>query len=665
MWPTFWAVLLSAFLFTPCYAEGSRADPSPLELPDIVIRAERKKDKVSKRVVTHEELSRVAGSGGDPLKAIQALPGIAVANDSSSNPAIRGSAPQDNLYYVDNLPVGYLFHMGDTYSIFNPDLVGDFHIHPSAFGPEFHNATGGVIDITLREPRRDHAGVKINMSTLESDLLVEGPINKNQSLLLGARRSHLDFLLPKTGTLGNGLDYVQFPKFYDYQGKYLWRVGSRHSLSFQINGSEDKWGLKIREDSSVAAHEPDLAGTITGKLRYHSQGLVWKSALSPSSMNTLSLNRLRSGFSEAMTLGHVLADFDQFYLNENLLFRPAENHELTLGGGLIFSRIELDLDIKFDPPSDFDPDENHSSAARRRYQDTLSAGDYALFLRDRWTVHPRLVLIGGGRTSYDDYLGGTFTEPRAGTEFTLSETILLTAGWGRYHQFPEGHQVIDVFGNRDLSHFKAEHGVAGLERKLPDGWTCRLDGYYKTYDDLVVPDPVKTYVNGGSGSATGLEFLLKKEETAKWSGWLAVSQARSKRRNDRTGQDINFKYDQPLIINLVGHHKVSKTWSVGAKWRFNTGSPYTPVIGTYYDGTRLRPLYAGVNSARLPDYHRLDLRVDREWKFNTWTLSSYIEVINLYSRRNIGGYSYNADYSSRKPIHQLPTIPAFGLTAKF
>ncbi|MBI3775742.1 MAG: carboxypeptidase-like regulatory domain-containing protein, partial [Gammaproteobacteria bacterium] len=69
-------------------------------IPPVVVRAERNAERVSKTVITGKELSEVPGAGGDPLKALQALPGIAMGSDASGEPAIRGSNPEDNAYYV-------------------------------------------------------------------------------------------------------------------------------------------------------------------------------------------------------------------------------------------------------------------------------------------------------------------------------------------------------------------------------------------------------------------------------------------------------------------------------------------------------------------------------------------------------------------------------------
>ncbi len=123
------------------------------ELPEVGVRAARHPDRVAKTSLRGEELARVPGSGGDPVRALHALPGVAAGNDVSGAPAIRGSRPGDNRYYLDFLPVGYLSHLGGVVSVIPGDLVDDFYLFAAAFGPEYGDGIGAVIDVALRAPR--------------------------------------------------------------------------------------------------------------------------------------------------------------------------------------------------------------------------------------------------------------------------------------------------------------------------------------------------------------------------------------------------------------------------------------------------------------------------------------------------------------------------------
>jgi hypothetical protein len=223
------------------------------------------------------------------------------------------------------------------------------------------------------------------------------------------------------------------------------------------------------------------------------------------------------------------------------------------------------------------------------------------------------------------------------------------------------------FGNPYLSHIEADHRVMGVTRKFDEGWSWKTEAYYKKISNLVINDPISKYINGGSGHAYGVEMLVKKERTDRLSGWFSLSLARSALHNDITGNSFIFSYDQPVNATLVGNYKLTDNWSLGAKWTFHTGNPYTPVVGTngtYADG-RPVPVYGAINSQRMPNYHRLDLRLDRTYVYNKWKLTTFFEIINAYAHNNVAGYDYGPYYNKKDPIYQLPFLPTFGVQGEF
>ncbi len=634
---------------------------------EVVVQADRNPDRTAKTVITGKELSQVPGTAGDPLRAIQALPGVATAGDNSSAPAIRGSGPENNAYYVDFLPAFYLFHMGGMESVFNADLVEDFNIYSSSFGPEYLDVTGGIIDVRLRKPRTDRIGAKVNISMLESDILVEGPVTGNQSFYLAGRRSYIDLFLPKTGKLSDGVEYKQFPRFYDYQGKYIWQISPDSSLTLMAGGAADEMKFDLTSEADAVKHDPILAGSAQMQIGYHSQGMLLSSRIAPSLANRFGVAHMSTDVQQQMTqLGHVKISNDLYYFRDHLTLQAGEHHQLLLGVESAIGAVKLDIDSPKVMRSDFATQPDYTSAARATNNDTISTQSCDVALKDRWQFLDRATLIVGAHGSYESYFEKYRVEPRLGLEVTPVKNTLLTAGWGRYHQFPQGFQVVNGFGNPHLSYENAEHYSAGVEQQLPEAWSAKLEGYYKKLEDLVIPHEPENYINGGSGKAYGAEVLVKKNRTADWSGWVSVAYAKTERHNDVTGEAFPFSYDQPLIVNMVYEWNFARNWTFGAKWRYQTGAPITPVIGTYTDSSgRLRPTYGALGSERLPDYHRLDVRIARDFLFDKWKMSAYLDIINAYANQNVSGYDYNADYSSRKKVTQLPLMPALGIRGEF
>ena len=635
-------------------------------LPEVVVSAERNPNRVGKTVIKGDEIRQIAGSSGDPLKSLQSLPGVAMPNSGGSAPAIRGSGPGDNFYYADSIPVGKVFHFGGL-SVFNGDLIDNFNLYSAAFAPYYDNVTGGILDIALRNPRSDRLGGKVNISLTGADFLLEGPASAEQSFYFAARRSYFDLLLRSVERKGVTL---QIPNYWDYQGKYIWNINADNRFSAHMTGSADSLQANIASDSDIAKKQPDLAGSISSQDSSATQALVWDSRPSSSINNKLVLGR-RSSMTEASvgTAGSIHVVTQSSFVREKITVPVTDNHELTLSGNASHNRVGLDMDFKNTSCTQFNTGCDLSSAPRVQLNDTYSATLWDVSAQERWRVFPSYTLIGGLRHSRDNYLGQSYTEPRVGLEWNWSEQTLLSAGWGRHNQQPSGQQIAPNFGNPQLSHIRADHSVVGVSHKPDIDWLWKAEAYHKKFSDLVVgvSDPAINYVNGASGSAYGAELLVKKEATEKLSGWLALTLSRSERRNDLTGETFRFEYDQPINATLISNYKISREWSVGGKWAYTSGRPYTPITGTsgtYPDGRPI-PVYAGINSGTLPDYHRLDLRIDRHYIFDAWKLNAYFELNNVYRRQNVVGYDYGPNYDKKEAIEGFVIPISFGVQGEF
>jgi hypothetical protein len=635
------------------------------ELPRVEIITRSERAPTSRSVMSGDELRSVPGTGGDTMKALQALPGVAVSDDSSSAPAVRGSRPTDNLYYVDFLPVGYLFHMGGLVSTVHSDLVQQFELYSAAFGPEYGDAIGAVLDVTLRQPRTDRLGGVLNVSLLGADALIEGPINDKQSFYFAVKRSYIDLLLDTVEDEDSGI-VISVPRYWDYQGKFIWNLNPDHQLSLHATGAADQLDFRVPASSTLGTQEPVLAGDSAINTSYATQALVWDGDFGGGMRHKLAIGHtLDRNTSSVGTALRATARAHTAFLREQFKFKPAAGHDSTLGGSFDSVRLDYDIDAQNARCTEFDPECDFTSAPRQQGRAKVRADITNLFASHRWQATDAWAVSAGVHHAHDGYLNRRYTEPRLGAEWKWSPRTTFTAAWGRHNQFPAGEQVIEGFGNTGLWHLRATHSVLGVAQKLDAGWSWKLEAYEKKFSDFVVADPSVNYINAASGRSRGAELLVKKDTNtgSKLSGWFALSLSKARRQHDVTGQEFPFDFDQPVIAHLVMQYRQSDRWMYGAKWSYHTGSPETPITGSYVDTDgRVRPVYGALNSERLPAYHRLDLRAD--WKLSP-RYSFYGELINAYARKNLSGYSYNADYSERKDVTQLPLLVSFGVLIKF
>jgi hypothetical protein len=103
---------------------------------------------------------------------------------------------------------------------------------------------------------------------------------------------------------------------------------------------------------------------------------------------------------------------------------------------------------------------------------------------------------------------------------------------------------------------------------------------------------------------------------------------------------------------------------VSLRWRYLGGRPFTAPV--YYP--RLREWITDENIRsnrnRYPVYHRLDFRLDRRFMFDGWNIVTYFDIMNIYGRDNIWGYSYDSD-GTIDNVYQWQVFPVGGVTVEF
>ena len=640
--------------------------------------------------ISTKKLLKVPGAGGDPLRAIEALPGVVLGGYGSySVPAVRGASPEDNIYITDFVPVGYVFH-NDGGSTYNDNLVEDFKLMAGAWGSEYYNALGSVMSTHLRDPYPEKLTTTLDLGLLRVGGLVEGAISDDSAFYVSYRRSMLEFYV-ENFIDEDELTFTEVPKNSDYQFKYHWRVSGRSNLRLIASGAEDSVEIKLGEESDFLQHEPDLAGGVGIEGSYDNQAILFDTILPGGTSAIFAISHKE----ENTDLGFgSLYDLDAKDLEKrvkNYYQTPLSNGDsLTYGIDISNNNVEYFSSGKFSPCNEeFEncPPFSLGEAFISNEKLEINAG-YA-FAKYNWMATPYLDIAIGFGLANNDYLKDQTQHPRIDARLELNERWILTAAAGKHHQFPRPREfrfIAEDFGNPDLKMPNSDHYVAGFEYTHGDSVSAKVEVYYKDIHDLMVSnpdyltDPVneKTYLNAAKGEAYGLELLINKNLTEKWYGWLSLAYSKTKRTDTLRDINFNYSYDRPWIMNLVASYKKSNTTTYGWKWRYQSGNLFTPVNSAEAvdsDGVAVPlngsgdpldadsvylwvPTYAGKNSERLPASHRLDFRIDYEPKADA---SYYLEIINVYNQLNVTEYKYSEDFSEREKVESLPTIISVGM----
>jgi outer membrane receptor protein involved in Fe transport len=647
------------------------------------IRITAKDDPLNE--ISTKKLMRVPGSGNDPLRAIEALPGVTFTTGRRAEPAVRGSSPDDNRYIIDFMPVRNIFHF-DGSSLLNDNVIKDFKLDAAAFDAQYNDATGAVIEANSRAPYTDRKQAVIDFSLLKAGILLETPMSESSAAYFSVRQSLIHLYIENLLD-DEDFQFTTVPEYYDYQAKYQLQLSGSDTLSVQALGTRDKAGLLFDDESDQVKRDPGLSGGVEFNSFFHSQGIVLENTLSETTQLKTGFSHMLSDFSLGLGLDNsIKATSNDYTLRAHVTTDINLDHTLRTGIDILERQIDFKGDFTAPACDEFRTDCRLVDSKERIIEsDNLKIYNYDIFIADDWFFSPTLTLIPGILWSYDDYSEQTFIQGKFKLRWEFMDYWWLNSAWGQYHKFTDNFgQVANGFGNPDLKQSTADHYTLGLEHQIDESTLIKVDTYYKTFDDLTISRQDKDkvypeltdeeylslprYSNDADGDAYGFELFINKSFSEGWYGWLSAAYSETRRYNKLTGEDFKYQYDQPWIVNLVSSHELNKDWTIGFKWRYQSGQLITPVIGTIPDTNPdypdyVIPIYGNLNSERLADSHKLDVRLDRNYPYKTWNMDLYVEALNIYNQDNVTGYDYNADYTEKEKITGLPTIISFGIKA--
>jgi hypothetical protein len=643
---------------------------------DVTVTATRPRKEVSRTVISAAEIDKVPGTAGDPLAVVQNFAGVARPPLLSGQIIVRGSAPQDTRIFVDGSEIPLIYHFGGLRSVIPVGLLDSLEFYPGNFSPMYGRATGGVVDVQIKRLQPKRVSGYADVSILDSGLYLEVPFANQGGIAFAVRRSYIDFVLNAAVPSDASVNLIAAPRYYDYQVVANYRPAAAHDIRALFMASDDRFAVLFKDPA-------DLSNQLTGNTLststtfYRGVG-TYRYVPDDTFENMVQLSGGKT--SMVANAGQLTFNIDTVsgQLRDTVKKKVSPRTTVVAGVDVVLSDVSGLVRLPL-PPKEGQPQTAIDLSQTITTQfNNLTYWSPAVFGELELKPIDGLLVLPGLRFDYFQRVSEAVAQPRLTARYQLRPKVTLKGGVGLFAETPTPDETDPHFGNPALKTEKAIHYSAGVEYKPRPYITLDATAFYKTMYDLVSPTTAQSvdasgaahpliYDNNGAGRAYGLELVARHDFTHNFTGWFAYTLSRSERRDSGATSYRLFDFDQTHILTVLGSYLLPRNWEIGARFRYVSGNPTTPVVGSVYNASRdmYDAIYGAVNTARLPSFNQLDVRVDKRWIYQRWILNVYLDIQNVYNRANPEALSYNFNYRQSSVQQGLPILPILGVRADF
>ncbi len=644
-------------------------NPGGLSAYRTVIRDKKPPKAASVIELTEDELRRVPGTFGDPTRVVASLPGVARSPFGLGFYAVRGANFDNTGFYIDGHPAVFLYHLLGGPGIINPELVGSLSFYPGGYPAEFGRFGAGIVAVETKDPARDRWHLDIELDLFKAAALFSVPFDDEKGIVtFSFRRSYYELLLPAFTEDFN-------LSFTDYQARVNYEFSPNVRGRFIALGAVDI--LTAETDTADGAGE-SMTEFSLGFHRLNARldidinkELTWTNSLAWEWDFT---NNRRIAEGDDPIDIDISGWFTQLLSYATL--RPAKGYKFTAGLDMLLTDYSGDLEVPGFPPLG-DPRSPVFNPQIIDFTIDNPTWSFAPYFSGDLELIEGLRLLPGLRVDIQKYGVDTQVsfDPKLAVRYAIDEKWTIKGMGALAHQPPQLFQVVEPFGDATLPPLRSIQASLGAEWKPNDDWFVSAEAFLQNQQNIPRPDDtVEVGEDTGGGvrfktdeqsRAYGLELLIRKNFGGRFYGWLSYTLSRAERK---TGSDPwrTFQLDQTHILNLAWTVRLGNEWSLGARFQLSTGNFFYPIIGSYYDADqdRFQPVYAATQE-RLPVYHRLDVRLDKRWRFDTWMLEVFLDIQNIYNASNPEAPRYSYDYSESTDGVSIPILPTLGVRAVF
>jgi TonB family protein len=611
---------------------------------------ERRRPPTVRRSLNASEVRTTPGTLGDPVRAVQNLPGVVRTPLDAGWMLVRGGGPNDTGLYLDGIRVPLVFHLMGLTSVIHPSMIARVDFYPGATDVRYGRATSGVVDLVSNTAEHGQKEIRGGADLLLAGAYARVPIGEKSGFAAAVRRSWLDAALSGVAQVGlfglqPGAEKIA-PKFWDWQARFdreqwgLFAFGYSDSLNAPTGDSADDVAVySVGTQRVHGRFTTNLGGqrlSVTPVV-----GMEWQD-LGYGAYHDSRTKRMAGGRVELIDPGDTFVGWSAGLDNEGGRFVievNTEHHPDILHWGYYFSADPYaDLRVGIDP----------SLTLGLRFED--------LFVTDqlpRGWPSPRI-------------------QGRAQIAKIGKVGLGIFGAVGLYHQWPLLDDVIGLPAGPYLALERSISAEAGLRLSSPHV-SFETDVFGRLLQNVTMDEDDGT-LGQGDGRAYGLENILRFEGKG-WNGWISYTYSRSFRREEKGHLFEPYIYDQPHFLVIVASRDLGRGWVLASRARYSSGYPIDPDINEGYDLltqqtvclSNAEPIAENGScpelqpGARLAAFYAVDLKVSRVFTFRHWSLDTYLDIQNITNRRVPEPVITGTIAVGNPYAMGLPILPVFGL----
>lgn len=631
-----------------------------------------------------EQIGRMPHFGDDLYRVIGVMPGV-TSNGASSQFNIRGGLAREALVQLDRQELFEPFHLKEfdgVFSIVDPKAVGGMDLLPGGFPAEYGDRSAGVVDMKTRQPTDSQIDLGLSLTTAWAG--AAGVFGDDQrgdgrgDWLVSGRRGYLDIVLGLVGSSDEeDEEEAEFkPRYWDLFARTSYRFDDRNSLTFRLLAADDSFVFDD-EDEGERTRIDSGYGNALGWLDH--QVLFGSSTVLATTLSAGRVDRDRGISNEGSGDVGTIRDIrkmDLFTVRQDGAREIGDAHLLSFG---LFARA---FDSDYDYANSVElaaaiPDPRFPPPQRvTRYDDVVSSEQYGIYVSDRIRLTGRLTAELGVRGDRETLTDSDQISPRVNLMADLGRAGRMRFGWGHFYQSHRPNELDVPDGDfRFFPPEKSVHWTLGWERSFGTGWTAKLDAYRREtgnprprYENLFDPlSPIPEVRNDRvllapeESLAQGVELFARYAGARRWEVWGHY--AWSETEDLLNGVWTPRSFDQTHAVTLAANLRPGEKWNLNLLWVWHTGWPTTAVSGEAVprpdEGFDLVPVVGPFYQERHADYHRLDLRLSRDFKLRRGTMNLFIDVQNAYDQQNEAGFDFDRDSLFLRPDGSVAFEPEF------